>query len=237
MLDPILAIRSESTVIADLVARPGTVLDARVPSCPDWALRDLVLHIGGVQRFWAANVIAADATVPTGPEDTSTPSDAALADWMRASTDILLATLADADDSAPCWVWWGEPATVAAVARHQVQEAAVHRWDAELALGTPEPLEPAVADDGVAEFLEVMLSPGTAALRGRPPAALPGTVVLAATDTGGRWTAGGAGKGATVRATASDLVLLLYGRLPLPDVEVQGDTSLVEALLDAVRSG
>ena len=40
----------------------------------------------------------------------------------------------------PAWVWWRDDRTVGAIARHQVQEAAVHRWDAQSAVGTPEPL-------------------------------------------------------------------------------------------------
>lgn len=31
---------------------------ARVPGCPDWTVRDLVAHLGQVQRFWAAAVAA-----------------------------------------------------------------------------------------------------------------------------------------------------------------------------------
>ena len=29
-------------------------LDERVPGCPDWTGRDLIGHLGEVQRFWAA---------------------------------------------------------------------------------------------------------------------------------------------------------------------------------------
>jgi hypothetical protein len=34
------------------------------------------------------------------------------------------------DPETPAWVWWHDDRTVGAIARHQVQEAAVHRWDA-----------------------------------------------------------------------------------------------------------
>jgi hypothetical protein len=36
-----------------------------------------------------------------------------------------------------------------------------------------------------------------------------------------------------VRASASDLVLLLYGRLPDSAVEVEGDAALLRELLDS----
>ena len=48
-------------------------------------------------------------------------------------------------------------ATAGAVGRHQAQEAAVHRWDAEGVRARPRPLDPALADDGVPEFIEIMI--------------------------------------------------------------------------------
>ena len=39
--------------------------------------------------------------------------------------------LREAGPDAPCWAWWPSPHTSGAVGRHQAQEAAVHRWDAE----------------------------------------------------------------------------------------------------------
>jgi MDMPI C-terminal domain len=59
---------------------------------------------------------------------------------------------------------------------------------------------------------------------------------LTATDTGGSWLVAGdgaarSGRESELRATASDLVLMLYRRLPVPDVDVVGDPVLVAALL------
>jgi uncharacterized protein (TIGR03083 family) len=158
-------------------------------------------------------------------------SDEVLAGWLRASTDSLLAALAGTADGSPCWTWWGTPATAGAVARHQAQEAAVHRWDAESARGAPAPLDREVATDGVAEFLEVMLGPAESSV--------PGTVTLSATDSGGQWEVGRAGDArASVAGTASDLVLLLYRRLPVTavEVEVEGDAGLVTTLLAAANT-
>ncbi len=71
---------------------------------------------------------------------------------------------------------------------------------------------------------------------GADAAALPGTVTLHATDTGGSWpvagrTAGRAHRRAEVTGTASDLVLMLYRRLPVADCIVDGDPLLVASLL------
>jgi uncharacterized protein (TIGR03083 family) len=233
MLDRTEAIRTDSARIADLVDPSVTKVDleARVPGCPDWALRDLVLHIGEVQRFWAGNIKHARVDEPWPGEFSAPPSDPELAVWMRASTDALLTALDQTAHDGPCWTWWGDPATAGAVGRHQVQEAALHRWDAESAVGPPRPLDTEVATDGVAEFLSVMA--------GLDAAVEPDSILLQATDTDGRWTVGppSAADGqpkATVRAQVSDLVLLLFGRIGPSAVEIEGDQSLVALLLEAI---
>jgi uncharacterized protein (TIGR03083 family) len=215
-------IRAESTRLAGII--DGADFELNVPSCPDWTFRDLIVHIGEVQRFWAGNLRAQDASSPWRAPPDRPASDADLVSWMRTSTDLLLSALRDVGAAAPCWTWWGEPLTSGAVGRHQVQEAAVHRWDAELTFGTPSPLNEAVADDGVAEYLEVMSAAGAISLAG--------SVTLVATDTGSEWLAGGdTTSRAVVRAAASDLVLLLYRRLPLSTADTEGDTALAESLL------
>jgi uncharacterized protein (TIGR03083 family) len=145
---------------------------------------------------------------------------------MRASTELLLAALTDSSEDAPCWTWWGEPRTSGAVARHQVHGSAVHRWDAQSAVGTPSPIDAAIADDGVSEFLEVVV--------GQAATTLLGSVSLVSEDTGGEWIVGDQrGTRTVVRASASDLVLLLYGRLPDASVTVEGDSGLLRDLLDS----
>jgi len=39
----------------------ATDLEARVPGCPDWSVRDLLVHVGQVQLSWAAKVHALGA--------------------------------------------------------------------------------------------------------------------------------------------------------------------------------
>jgi uncharacterized protein (TIGR03083 family) len=227
MFDRLEAIAAEGARFADLAATtPG---DTPVRSCPEWTARDLVAHLGEVQRSWAANVTAARPDQPPGDSQEASPSSD-LSAWMRDSTEALLDALRRAGDAAPCWTWWGEPATAGAVARHQVQEAAVHRWDAEDAVGTAGPLDAEVAHDGVGEFVEIVI--------GDEADGLDGVVVLRSCDTGGEWSVGAggiaaaeAGRLAEITATASDLVLLLYGRLPLSHVQVDGDRGVAEALV------
>ena len=161
-----------------------------------------------------------------GGGEVAVPADDVVVGWLREGTASLCDALESAQPGAPCWTWWGQPATAGAVARHQVQEIAVHGWDAEAVLASPSPLRGDVADDGVGEFLEIVLGPSADAL--------PGAVTLRATDSGGSWRVTGGGPGrrhAEVSGTASDLVLMLYRRLPVSDCIVEGDPLLVASLL------
>jgi uncharacterized protein (TIGR03083 family) len=224
------AIAVESRRLSDAVASAD--LDARVPSTPKWLVRDLAHHIGTMQRYWSANVRAKNPTERAEDALPSLPLDSDLLAWLGWCTYSLLSALRDSGPDSPCWAWWGDPTphTAGAVARHQAQEAAVHRWDAERAVGVPAPLPPELATDGVPEFIEVMVGPDVVALRG--------PVTLHAVDTAASWNIGpdGSGGGASARtaelhATASDLVLMLYRRLAVPDADVDGDPMLVASLL------
>ena len=195
-------------------------LDARVPGCPDWSLRELAWHLGRVQRFWARVVRAGADVPPDFPAEEPPPDGLDLAAWMRESTAELRDALRDADPATPAWAWWRDDRTAGAIARHQVQEAAVHRWDAQSAVGEPEPLAPPVADDGVDEFVWI-------ARQLRDPA----PITFVATDTGHEFPVSDTPPTVTVSAPASDLVLLLYGRLPTAAVQIAGDDAAVEAFL------
>ncbi|MGZ6955999.1 MAG: maleylpyruvate isomerase family mycothiol-dependent enzyme [Acidimicrobiia bacterium] len=222
MLDHAAAIRRESERIATVVA--AAPLDTPVPSCPGWALRDLVAHLGEVQRFWAANIHAAHPHEPA-EIDWSAPSDADAAPWLREGTMELLTAIAGTPPDERAWVWWDGPGTAGAISRHQVQEAAVHRWDVEAAIGTASPLATDLAVDGVSEFLAVMVGDRTGELDR--------AVTLTATEVDESWTVGAGRATAEVRAVASSLVLLLYRRIGPTDVVVTGDGEAVVRLLAA----
>ena len=201
-------------------AAAAAALDRQVPGCPDWSLEDLVNHLAEVQRFWGAAVAAGPATEP--PDDPADERGAGedLLAWSVDSTVALLAALDAAGPDRGCWTWWGAPGTADAVARHQVQEAAVHARDAQEAAGRPWPLPTAVARDEGDSWLLGLDGTG-AALRPGPavsPSVLPEPMKLPEPTV-------------AVHAPASDLVLLLYGRKGLDDVRVTGDLGLVERLV------
>ena len=131
---------------AAIASAPSVAL--QVPTCPEWTLRDLVQHLGTVHRFWAVAVAAgpADAApAQTASEGvTAAPREReALLAWSAESTEQLLSALRDSGPDRGCWTWWGgsqSPQTCGAVARHQLQEVAVHTYDAQNTRGAPQPL-------------------------------------------------------------------------------------------------
>ncbi|MFF0738953.1 maleylpyruvate isomerase family mycothiol-dependent enzyme [Streptomyces sp. NPDC004111] len=214
-------------------------LEVRVPSCPDWSLRDLVEHLTEVQRFWAAAVLAGPSEKPpiVAPADDTLSAD--LLARSTAATQELIAALRAAGSTVNCWTWWGSsdvPMTSGAVARHQVQEAAVHAFDAQLAAGTPQELPAVVALDGIAEFVGV--SHGTAGPWPHEPAriglhAAEGeSWVLDVTKSGAHLVEGHHETDAGLHGSASDLLLALHGRIPWDGLRSEGDRAILENLLN-----
>lgn len=239
--DMLALIDDRSAALRTAAAEAG--FEARVPGCPDWAVADLVAHVGEVQIFWTAVVAAGEAS---GPPDRETVGDTSpgpdLLAWSAEATTNLVYELRNAGPDRMCWTWWessGAPMTSGAVARHQVQEAAVHAYDAQQAAGHAEPLPPAAAADGVGEYLTVELPTNG------PWPYEPATVVLE-TGRGGNWILdlgnfgvrvlrgdehGRAKQSATVSADPSDMVLAFYRRDTIGQLRIDGDTELVPQLL------
>ncbi|WP_433726912.1 maleylpyruvate isomerase family mycothiol-dependent enzyme [Actinoplanes sp. CA-051413] len=228
-------IAERSAAFRQAVATGDTA--ARVPGCPDWSLRDLVAHLGAVQRFWAEVVAAGPAD--SAPEFVTSDPVGDLVEWSAESTRLLIDALRVAGPDRDCWTWWGAteaPMTSGAVARHQVQEAAVHAWDAQETVGKPEPVPAAVAVDTIDELLVVTLG-SIGAWPHRPArialSAVEGpTWLVDLTPSGAK--SGPAASGeplATMRGSASDLVLAIYKRIPLESIEVDGDREAVEEFL------
>jgi len=225
---------------AEALVRAATAAtaEARVPSCPDWTVADLLAHVGRVHR-WAASTVEARAQerVPFGAIEAAPEPDARTA-WVRAGAARLVEVLSAADPDDVVWTLVG-PGTVAFWDLRQACETAVHRVDAQLAAGTVEPVEPALAADAIDELLMlVRLAP-----RGAPSDGGGHTLRISSTDRPGNWIVrtradGGvdvesaaAPADVTLRGPASDLLLLLTGRGPSTALEQVGDASLVGGFL------
>ncbi|MET7923583.1 maleylpyruvate isomerase N-terminal domain-containing protein [Streptomyces sp. NPDC005349] len=217
-------------------------LDVHVPTCPEWTLSDLVQHLGERRHFWAATVAAGPADAP--PAETGAPvaprdRETMLA-WPAESTEQLLGALRASGPDRGCWTWWGasqSPQASGAVARHQLQEIAMHTYDAQLTVGAPQPLPDEVALDGVDEF------PSTCCATTSPWPHKPAAVDFHTTEgrsrrlslsaDGARATglpAPATAADASARGTAGELVLGLYGRIRLDSLKPDGDRGLVDLL-------
>jgi uncharacterized protein (TIGR03083 family) len=131
------AIDRDGALLAAAAERVG--LDAAVPSCPAWRVRDLLRHQGYVHR-WAAAYVANRYTerVPRLTEAevlAAGPDDAGLVDWFAAGHAALVETLQSADPDVRCWTFLPAPSPLAFWARRQAHETAIHRVDAEQAAG------------------------------------------------------------------------------------------------------
>jgi uncharacterized protein (TIGR03083 family) len=217
---------------AALRAAAQTDPTARIAACPEWSMTDLLWHIGHVHWFWntVVSVPLTDERAVHEYPDIERPADDQLTEFAAEQAKALVSTFRATDPASPAWTWAPNQQDCAFVIRHQVQEAAVHRWDAQHAIGAAEPIDRLAALDAIEEFLTVSVASTTWPAEGAPPLSVP--LVLDATDAGdaGTWIvtdaapgilaaaagvpAGGAGA-VTVTGSASDLLLWLYERVDL----------------------
>jgi uncharacterized protein (TIGR03083 family) len=222
---------------------------APVPSCPGWTLTKLVAHVGRVHRWAGANVTsrATESVDLHGVEDTVPPEDLeGLLAWLITGAEGVVRALREAGPETRVWTW-GDEQSAGFWARRMTHETLVHRADAYLAVGADFGLAPELAADGISELLSFIESPKAGERR---PAfkELKGdgeTLHFHATDDGlgeaGEWLVRrtpdgvawehGHGKGdVAVRGPATDLLLVIYRRLPPAGsrVEVLGDEKLLD---------
>ncbi|MBA3525218.1 MAG: maleylpyruvate isomerase family mycothiol-dependent enzyme, partial [Geodermatophilaceae bacterium] len=153
-------------------------LDAPVPSCPGWTMADLVEHVGRVYLHKIESIRQQRDPEPWPPP----PHGREPIEWLAETTTAMLDLLAELGPRAPSHTWHPEDQTVGFWFRRMAQETAVHRVDAELAAGSPTPVDAELALDGIDELLEIFLAGDWSDL---PQPDLTGRVALAA--GGRRW--------------------------------------------------
>jgi uncharacterized protein (TIGR03083 family) len=226
-VDHAAALVDETGRLADLVdADPTTP----VPTCPGWTLLQLFRHVGRGHR-WAATIVRTGEPADPRTVAGGRPPDGGIGAWLRESAQEVLDAVAEVGPDRSVWTFNG-PEPAAWWFRRRLHESTVHRADAALALGRPYALAPALAADGLSEWLGLLAD--RRADEG-PPGLDPGrTLHLHATDGAGEWLVHGGdpvinweavhGKGdAAVRGPARDLFLAAVRRLPADAVEVLGD--------------
>jgi uncharacterized protein (TIGR03083 family) len=230
-----------------------------VPSCPGWRVTDLVLHLGTVHRT-LARVIgerlqepppAGDlawlevpgepaAWLPPGAVPRGAALPAALVDWFAAGAADLRSLFLAAGPDAAVWSWWADR-TVGFWQRMQAIEAAVHRWDAQLAGGAAGPVDAELAADAVGQTFEIMVPARRA--RKQAPAGRGERFGFRRCDGDDFWAIRFDGAGVVphdgpcdveLTGTASDLMLFLWHRISADAAAgagrftVRGDASLLD---------
>jgi uncharacterized protein (TIGR03083 family) len=234
--------------LLDGLSREGALLleaiergdpDAKVPSCPDWTLRDLVHHTGGIHR-WATRTVNERASGMIDEElevlAGGWPDDQDLGPWFRAGHALLLDALRATPDDAEIWAFLrGSPSGRAFWARRQLHETTIHRVDAELASGAVSPVPIDHAIDGIDELLTGFLPRRSSRLK---PAATR-TIAVNPTDSDAGWLVTAGPEGASterartddadlvLRGSAASLYLLLWNR-DADGVAATGDRELLD---------
>ncbi len=238
-LEPTTSIPRDARAMAAALAEAGP--DAAVPVTPGWDLGRLVKHMGTVLAWGTATVEARPATVDPRSLDLGVPEDrAAYGVWLVALADRAVAVLAAVPAEAEC-ASWTDDHTAGFWSRRLANEIAVHRWDAESALGPPAPFPVDDAIDAIDELLTIVGHRRDIETGGAGE-----TLHLHATDGEGEWLITRGADGLTVarehakgdvavRGAASDLLLVLMGRAEIDVVEVLGDDSVLTAWRETVR--
>ncbi len=246
----IAALRRQGEWLADAAERAG--LDASVPPCAPWRVKDLLRHTGYVHRWAARHITECPDQILDGPPEEEIlrggADDNRLLAWFRDGHAALVQTLATADPAVECATFIAAPSPLAFWARRQAHETAIHRADAESAAGATPEYEADFAADGIDELImgfgrRRKYQPGSAAGGTR--------LHMLAADTGDAWLVeANEGRlqprrnadreqeaGCTVSGPASGLYLYLWNRADADrvGVTVTGDPGLLSAWQASVR--
>jgi uncharacterized protein (TIGR03083 family) len=215
----------------------------RVPTCPEWTLRDLTCHVGLAYHKSAAII----ASRPTGyvPFEAVTVDDPpgfdALGGWLVDGAERLVETVADVGPETLTSTWTPDR-RAGFWTRRLTHETVVHRADAALATGAPYDVDADLAADGISEGLDLVAvfsriehpALDRTALRGTGETLLfratgPDLGWLARrTPSGVEVTQSRADADVVVEGRVADLLLALTGRIAADDprVTVSGDAGL-----------
>jgi uncharacterized protein (TIGR03083 family) len=224
-------------------------VNARVPACPEWTLRDLAEHLGRVHE-WAGAIAAAGQTLKHKTSGLTDDDDPVA--WYTDRAARLLERLAATDPDQPCETHQPDNQRAAYWSRRQAHETAMHRVDAETAIGLPMRYYADLAADGIGEVLDVWIP--VISKRIKPPC-VTAPLLLDCADRDDRWlitppstaapdelpkTSGpelsddrAGDAAARISGAASDLILLLWQRHPTDaeEISVDGDRDVAEQFL------
>ncbi len=241
---------ASTEVLAALASQPD--LSTPIPTCPEWTMRELCIHVGRAHR-WGAAITSQRAQQPIPfrevPDGKFPAEPAERGEWLRAGANRLTGAVAEAG-SDPVWTFGGAQPSLFWL-RRMAHETAVHRADADVATGQPTELDPVLAADGVDEWLMDMSSIAWEGSDQRLRALPEGrSIHVHVTDPGvaGEWTLrsepgvitterGHAKADVALRGPATSLLLVLMRRMPVAGsgADVLGDAAILDGWLEVVR--
>ena len=234
-----------SSVISDESARIVDAYErdrfAAVPWSDRWSVGTVARHVAGTHHVVAEVVRGrpdADfgrlANVETPPKDSPE-----FVEWFRSGTALLLELLSSVPADDECWSWYASGRYVGWWARRMALETVVHRFDTDAAGGQVFSVAADVAADGVDEFLDVFVATSRGAI-GAPAGP---TMSFECSDRNEQWWLDLSQPGARVfsrdardasvkiRGTAEQLLLLVWGRVPISELaglEVSGEVGWLD---------
>jgi uncharacterized protein (TIGR03083 family) len=222
----------------------------RVPGCPEWSVGQLGAHAGDFAAFYSHLVCdTTGAARPPWPNTWRHGGSAPLngqpaASYFDDRAQFLLSLLRATSPDAEVPTWNDEDRTAHFVSRRSAHEFAVHRVDAQLALGEPHPIDAELAADGIEEIFTMLDKLDM--FDGSGEDGPGGTLHLRPEDAPREWAILSKGHAIEIRrepaaadlalaGTTSDLELLLYGRPTVGRVDRFGDPSVLDAWYQTFR--
>ena len=173
----------------------------------------------------------------------SLPGDSDLEEWFTVGLEALVSTLRDADADVQCFTFLeNAPPPLLFWARRQTLETAMHRVDAESALGCNSGFPTALAADGIDELLTGFVPRKRTPLRSASPQVLqispiddpavwsvticdqPAVTVRTASDAD-----------CSVSGLSSDLYQALWNRKGTENLSIDGAPAVLDAFRESVK--
>ncbi|HET7530336.1 MAG TPA: maleylpyruvate isomerase family mycothiol-dependent enzyme [Mycobacteriales bacterium] len=219
----------------------ATDLDADVPTCPGWTVRDAVEHTAMVYAH-KSQIIENDVLDNEGewPPPGLDPSDTL--EFFDEQLHRVIEALRTRDPSTHVFSWYEPDQTVGFWVRRMMQETVIHRADVESAYGAPSPVDDLVAVDGIDELLVCFLAYDVdgylrAAGSGEHISVRAGDRVWTVTLGAERATVAhdaATDADVSISGAPSDVLLALWNRAPYDVLRTSGDPAALTALRSAV---
>ena len=226
-----------------LLATDASQLSFSIPHIEAWTVGDVLGHTGWVARYATLLQSSTPENPPARSAIPNPPAGAAVLAWASEGLQNLGIALAESDPEVmrPSFAgpqkaqWW---------VRRMAHELSMHRWDVAAASGTPDPIDSAISVDGIDEIFDVFVP---TRMRFETLAGTGEVLHLHSTEDGdgaGEWTATmhpdridwdhSHTKGdVAVRGTASNLLLMLWSRIPASRLEVFGSAAIIDRWQEA----